>query len=243
MVNSLKVRLTNGTLSSASDRDIYGGANVIAVENEDGGWEIVQFANAELTAPGSYTLTRLLRGRRGSEGQMRGPVAAGARAVILDAALAQTGLAAPQARLSFNYRWGPASRPMDDLSWQGAARSFEAAGLIPFAPAHVHFAWNGSGDLTIAWRRRDRAPAASSLTQAATPMSEAVEAYDLEICDAGGAVVRTFAGVTQHSQVYSAAQQAADFPGGLPNPLTVQVYQLSAVVGRGRQKKEQLYVH
>ncbi|HEY0265714.1 MAG TPA: hypothetical protein VGC16_03120, partial [Rhizomicrobium sp.] len=57
-----------------------------------------------------------------------------------------------------------------------------------------------------------------------------------------GTVVRTFSGVPQHSQVYSAAQQAADFPAGLPNPLIVNVYQLSAAVGRGRQTQEALYV-
>ena len=51
-----------------------------------------------------------------------------------------------------------------------------------------------------------------------------------------------FSGVTQHSQVYTAAQQVADFPAGLPNPLTVQVCQLSSLVGRGRMKKEALYV-
>ena len=28
----------------------------------------------------------------------------------------------------------------------------------------------------------------------------------------------------------------------LPNPLTVNLYQLSSVMGRGRQKKETLYV-
>jgi hypothetical protein len=73
-------------------------------------------------------------------------------------------------------------------------------------------------------------------------MSEAQEAYDLEICGADGAVMRTFAAIPQHSQLYSAAQQAADFPLGLPNPLTVNVYQLSSAIGRGRQKKEMLYV-
>jgi hypothetical protein len=188
-------------------------------------------------------LTRLLRGRRGSEVQMRAPVAAGARVVVLNAALGQGRLTAPEARREWNYRWGPASRPIDDLSWQSAARSFEAAGLVPLAPAHLRFAWQESGDLLISWRRRDRAPSASSLTQAQIPMSEAAEAYDLEICDGAGAVVRSFAAIPEHSQLYSAAQQAADFPAGLPNPLTVQVYQLSAVVGRGRKKKEDLYVH
>ncbi len=72
-------------------------------------------------------------------------------------------------------------------------------------------------------------------------MSEAREAYDLEILGGAG-VVRTFSGVTAHAQIYTAAQQAADFPARMPNPLTVQLYQLSSLVGRGRMKKETLYV-
>jgi hypothetical protein len=241
MVNSLYVKLTNGTLSSVGDAALLGGANALAVQNADGGWEVVQFANAVLTAPGEYVLTRLRRGRRGSEGQMRDPLPAGARVVVLDDALVSLGLAAGQARLPFHYRWGPASRPLSDVSWQGAVRQFEAAALIPLAPCHVGFSWTASGDLIIGWRRRDRDPAASHLTAAAAPLAEARELYDLEIMN-GAAVARTFTSVPQHAQVYTAAQQAADFPSGLPNPLTVQVYQLSSVVGRGRQKKESLYV-
>ena len=73
-------------------------------------------------------------------------------------------------------------------------------------------------------------------------MSEDREAYDAEICGADGAVMRVFAGLTAPVLTYNAAQQAMDFPAGLPNPLTVNLYQLSSVVGRGRQKKETLYV-
>jgi hypothetical protein len=53
--------------------------------------------------------------------------------------------------------------------------------------------------------------------------------------------VRTFSSIPQHSQIYTAAQQAADF-SSLPNPLVVNLYQRSSVVGRGRQKTESLYV-
>jgi hypothetical protein len=213
----------------------------LAVQNADGGWEIVQFATATMTGPGTYTLTNLLRGRRGSEGAMRSPVAAGARVVVLNAALAQLSLTSAQARLPFNYLWGPTPTPVSDSSWQSAAMTFEGAAMIPLAPCHVGFTWSASGDLMICWRRRDRAPSAASIIPAETAMSETREAYDLEITD-GASVVRTFSAVAQHSQIYTAAQQAADFPGGLPNPLVVNVYQLSSAIGRGRQKKESLYV-
>jgi hypothetical protein len=239
-VNELRVKLAHGALASADDIALFGGANALAVENEDGEWEIVQFANAALTGPGEYTLTKLLRGRRGSEGAMRAPVAAGARVVVLDEALAQLGLTAGQARQSFHYRWGPAGRPLGDVTWQGTQKSVLGTGLMPLAPVHLRHAWDGD-DLVISWKRRDRAPSAAHIALVETPMSETREAYDLEIYD-GASVVRSFGGVTRHAQVYTAAQQAVDFPGGLPSPLTVAVYQLSSVVGRGRQKKGQLYV-
>jgi hypothetical protein len=240
LVNTLCVRLQGGTLASSDDATVFAGANALAVQNADGDWEIVQFAHAELTAPGEWRLTRLLRGQRGSEGARRQPVAAGARVVVLNEALAQLGLDQAQARLPFAYLWGPSGKPISDPAYQGATLTFEAAGLIPPAPCHVTFAWASNGNLTISWKRRDRAPAAANLLQAETPMSEASETYDLEILN-GSAVVRTFSSIPQHSQLYTAAQQAADF-SSLPNPLVVQVYQRSSVVGRGRPKTESLYV-
>ena len=235
------MKLVNGTLSSVTDAMLLIGVNTLAVQNADGGWEVVQFATAMLTGPGEYTLTRLKRGRRGSEVQMRGSVAAGARVVVVDGALAQLSLTQAQARLPFQLRWGPASRPMADVSWQGVACALEAVALIPLAPCHVDFDWTASGDLTLRWKRRDRDPAASHIMAAVTPFREAVERYDLEILNAGS-VVRTFSAVPQHSQTYTAAQQATDFPTGLPGPLTVRVYQLSSATGRGRMKQEDLYV-
>jgi len=237
-VNALCVKLGSGTLASTDDASVFAGANALAVQNEDGDWEIVQFAGAELTAPNEWRLTKLLRGQRGSETAMRNPIAAGARVVVLDAALAQLGLT--QARLPFAYLWGPRGKPISDPAYQGATLAFDAVGLIPPAPCHVRFAWT-SGDLVISWKRRDRAPAAANLLQAETPMSESGESYDLEITS-GASVVRTFSSIPQHSQTYTAAQQTEDFPSGLPNPLIVSVYQRSSVVGRGRQKTESLYV-
>jgi hypothetical protein len=238
-VNALSVKLYVGTLASVDDVSVFAGANALAVENSEGGWEIVQFADAALTAPGEWRLTRLLRGQRGSEGAMRRPVAPGARVVVLDGALKP--LSPVQPRLPYTYIWGPQGRPLTDPAFQGAAHAFEVAGLIPPAPCHVRFFWSANGDLVISWLRRDRAPEAANLLRASTPQSESVEAYDLEIMSSG-TVVRSFSAVPQHSQIYSAAQQAADFPDGLPNPLVVNVYQLSSAVGRGRQKTESLYV-
>lgn len=240
-VNALHVKLISGALSSTDDISVFAGANALAVQNADGGWEIVQFAAADMIAPNAWRLTKLLRGQRGSEGAMCDPVAAGARVVVLDKSLAQLAFDPSQARLPFHYLWGPRGKPISDPSFQGAELQFAAIGLTPLAPCHVRFAWAANGDLTLSWKRRDRAPSAAHLLQAETPLSEAVESYDLEILS-GAAVVRTFSAVPRPSQLYTAAQQAADFPSGLPNPFVVHVYQRSSVLGRGRQKTESLDV-
>jgi hypothetical protein len=238
--NNLNVTLYRGTLSSASDDQVFAGANALAIQNAAGDWEIVQFANAELVAPNQWHLTRLLRGRQGSEQAMQSPVAAGARVVVLDGALTQVPLGQGEARLPHDFIYGPAGKPVTDVSFTTVSQTFTAAGLLPPAPCHVRYAWSPNGDLTISWMRRDRAPAANQLTLAETPLSD-LSQFDLEILS-GGTVVRSFAAVAQNSQAYTAAQQAADFASGLPNPLIVRVYQRSSVVGRGRPKTESLYV-
>ena len=239
-VNSLTVKLYGGTLASVSDLQVFAGVNALGVENADGEWEVVQFAAAELIADGQWRLSNLLRGRQGSEQAMRRPVAAGARVVVFDDALRQVPLSQAEARLPHTFTYGPAGKAVTDASFQTVSRTFAAAGLIPPAPCHVRHGWNADGDLTIAWKRRDRAPAANQILLAQTPQSDPV-LFDLEILS-DEAVVRTFSNVPQNSQVYTAAEQAADFPGGLPDCLIVRVYQRSSVVGRGRSKTEALYV-
>ena len=63
------------------------------------------------------------------------------------------------------------------------------------------------------------------------PLGEVDERYDVEVLNADGDVVRT-ATVTAPAWTYSAAEQAADF-GAPPAVVTVRVFQVSAVAGRG----------
>jgi len=239
-VNTLTVKLYHGTLLSVSDEALYAGANLLAVQNPAGAWEVLQFGSAELIAAKTWRLSRLLRGRQGTEQAMAAPLAAGARVVLIDAALQQISLSQAEAFLPHSYTYGPQGRPLADPAFQSVTLSFAGAGLMPPAPCHVTYRWNANGDLTLRWLRRDRAPAANSIFLAETPASDPI-LFDLEILN-GSAAVRTFSNVGQNSQIYTAAQQAVDFPAGLPNPLLVRVSQRSSVAGRGRPKTEQLYV-
>jgi len=241
-INSLYVQLYSGTLSSVDEITVLNGANAIAVQNADGGWEVLQFANAALVGDRQYLLSKLLRGQMGSEGEMRSPVAAGARVVVIDDTLTQASLAQSQISFPFSWMWGPSGKPLSDSSYQKTTYQFRGIGLRPYAPCHVRFSWNGTANLTISWKRRDRNPASDSWDQAEIPLTESNEAYDFEILNGTGtAVVRTFTSLSSATAVYSATQQTTDFGGTIPNPLIVKVYQLSPVFGRGQGVRESLW--
>jgi hypothetical protein len=233
------VDLLTGTLESVTDLTLFGGANALAIESAPGVWEIVQAGAAELLAPGRYRLTRLLRGQRGTEGAMGNPAPAGARVVVLDDSLASLPIAEADLGIPWNWRIGPASRPVSDETYVAQAFTPAGVGLRPFSVAHVEQPWRtprSPGDLTIRWTRRSRALAADSWGGLEVPLAEELEAYEVEILD--GATVKRVLSTATTSAVYTAAQQTADWgaPLGPGDTLDIRIFQLSALVGRGAPK-------
>ncbi|PKP85763.1 MAG: hypothetical protein CVT80_00875 [Alphaproteobacteria bacterium HGW-Alphaproteobacteria-2] len=209
------------------------------MESAPGVWEIVQAGAAELLAPGRYRLTRLLRGQRGTEGAMGNPAPAGARVVVLDDSLASLPIAEADLELPWNWRIGPASRPVSDETYVAQALTPEGVGLRPFSVAHVDQPWRRPrtpGDLTIRWARRSRALAADNWGAVEVPLAEELEAYEVEILD--GAAVKRILSTATTSALYAAAPQTADWgaPLGPGDNLTIRIFQLSALVGRGAPK-------
>ena len=237
--NALVVDLLTGTLESVTDLTLFGGANALALETAPGVWEIVQAGAAELIAPGRYRLTRLLRGQRGTEGAMGNPAPAGARVVVLDTALASLPIAEADLGIPWNWRIGPASRPVSDETYVAQAFTPAGVGLRPFSVAHAEQPWRRPrtpGDLTIRWTRRSRALVADSWGGLEVPLGEELEAYEVEILD--GATVKRVLSMTTTSAVYTAAEQTADWgaPLGPGDTLDIRIFQLSALVGRGAPK-------
>ncbi len=237
--NALVVDLYSGTLESVTDLTLLGGANALAVETGPGQWEIVQAGTAELIAPGRYRLTRLLRGQRGTEGAMGNPAPTGTRVVVLDAALAFLPIFEADLGLPWNWRIGPASRPVSDETYVATSFTPEGAGLRPFSVAHVEQPWRrprSLGDLTIRWTRRSRSLAADTWGAGEVPLAEDSEAYDVEILD--GATRKRTLRVANTSALYTVAQQIVDWgaPLGPGDSLDIRIYQLSALIGRGAAK-------
>ncbi len=237
--NALVVDLLTGTLESVTDLTLFGGANALAIESAPSVWEIVQAGAAELIAPGRYQLSRLLRGQRGTENAMGNPAPAGARVVALDDTLASLPIAEADLGIPWNWRIGPASRPVSDEIYVAQAFTPAGVGLRPFSVAHVEQPWRrprSSGDLTIRWTRRSRALVADSWGGLDVPLAEELEAYEVEILD--GATVKRVLNTTTTSAVYAAADQTADWGAPLApgDTVNIRIYQLSALVGRGAPK-------
>jgi len=219
---ALIVDLFTGTLASVSISALLGGANSLAVESSPGVWEIVQAGEAELMAAGRYRLTLLLRGQRGTESAMGDPTPAGARVVVLDNSLAALPIALEDIGLAWNWRIGRAARPLSDASVTALTFTPQGIGLRPFSPAHLRAQRQPDGARHISWIRRTRDLAGDSWVLPEVPLGEAVEAYDLEIRDPGGALLRKVGGLAAPGFTYTAAMIADDL-GGAATLLTIRV--------------------
>jgi len=89
-----------------------------------------------------------------------------------------------------------------------------------------------AADVAFTWVRRTRFNG-DGWDPDIVPLNEQSELYDLEVTDGHGVVLRTVSGLSAPAWTYSAAQQAADFGAAQPS-YTINLYQLSAVVGRGQ---------
>jgi hypothetical protein len=225
----LDVEIGTGELHAAERTLLLSGANVAAIGNADGEWEVLQFEDAELIAPRRYRLRRLLRGQAGTDFAMRAEIGAGARFVLLDQTITRIDLSPAEIRLPFSWRFGPANRDLGHPSYAETTHTFAGLGLRPLSPVHVRGTRNAAGDLAIGWIRRTRT-GGDSWDSPDVPLGEEREAYEVDILS-GDSVVRTLA-ATSSAITYTAAQQVADF-GAVQSTCAVRVYQLSAAVGRG----------
>ncbi len=210
-----------GELQSITELAMLNGANAAVLGNE-----ILQFKTATLIEPGKYTLSYLLRGRLGTEWAV-GTHAVSERFVLLDGSITSQIVANSLIGLSRSYKpvsFGStlSAAVAEDFTYGGVA-------LKPYSPVHVAGSRDGSGNLSISWVRRTRL-GGHWQDSVDVPLSEASEAYEVDIMN-GGSVVRTISATIQSCD-YSATDQTTDF-GSPQATVTVRVYQLSAMVGRG----------
>jgi len=210
LASSIEVELASDAmwLESRSDDALVDGANLAAV-----GDELIQFGSAEPLGGQRFRLSRLLRGRRGTEW------AAGSHAIgdsftlierdSLIALDAPAGSVGGEARIM---AVGVGDFP------DAAFGSIEIVGaaLQPPNPVHLSARQTEAGDLDIRWARRSRQGWAW-LSGSDAPLGEEAELYRLVI--AGEGFERIVEPLAQ-TYLYTAAARAED--GGGPLLLSVR---------------------
>jgi hypothetical protein len=228
-LNSIVVRLNSGSLSSVSYASFLAGAQAAIV-----GDEILLFRSAVLNVDGTYTVSGLLRGQRGSEYAIN-THGANERFILLNPS---TIVRVPGSTADLNMPRLYKAVTVGSTLAATNPKSFTnaGAGLKPYAPAHVGGGRDANGNVLIQWVRRSRI-SGELRDYVDVPLGEEMEAYLVEIWDAGYTTKkRTIDGLTSPVATYSAADQSADF-GGLQSAVRIKVFQLSAIVGPGYEAR------
>ncbi|MEI7598961.1 MAG: glycoside hydrolase/phage tail family protein [Aestuariivirga sp.] len=233
--NTVTLRLSAGAVFACGMEELLQGANLAAIGSMATGWEILQFANAELIDQQTWRISLLLRGQFGSAPEMRARPA-GERFVLLDEAVVQPNLNLAQAGLEQAWRLGPAQY---DLGRAHASVTLRTAmlGLRPFSPVRLRGRRQGA-DVLFSWIRRSRV-GGDSWEVGEVPLAEEREAYRVEVLS--GAQVRRSVSVGDSQWLYRAADIAADLGAGASD-FTLRVAQLSTSFGAGAALQETIHV-
>jgi hypothetical protein len=206
MQSSVDVQLIDAQqwLVSCDDDALIAGTNLALIGNE-----LVQFGSAVAIGEGQFRLSRLLRGRAGSEWASSGHVAGDLFCLIEASALRSLVLPA----------WTVGAR-VSATARDGAAASITISGesLRPPSPVDLACVLLPTGELALSWTRRSRAGWAW-VDEIDAPLGEATEQYRVTLTGAA----RT---LEYPARAPSLTVSAADVAALGSGPVDVEVRQL-----------------
>lgn len=185
-------------LAGASDEALLRGANLCLA-----GDELLQFGRAEQTGPRQFRLSRLLRGRRGTEWAIGGH-GAGEPFLLIEA---DALMRVPDTHVRQGAMLSMLAIGVGDVEPATADLMVAGQALLPPSPVHLRVEKDAEGNRTIRWTRRSRVGWAWDDAVDA-PLGEELERYRVRVL-AGESVLRT-AEVSSAEFIYTAAMAAED---------------------------------
>lgn len=215
LASAVDIELANPDhwLQSRDELALANGANLAAI-----GDELIQFGGAEAIAPARFRLTRLLRGRRGSEWAIMDH-APGADFCLLDPRTIKP-IALPVEMLGAEVAV-TAHGPGDVASPPSVSRAANGEAMRPLSPAHLRAAPGGDGSLAISWVRRSRLAWAWT-DEMESPADPSLQGYRLHVAGASGAIERD----SSETQATLTAAEVAALGAG---PFAISVRQIGAL--------------
>lgn len=210
--HSVEVELLNEAmwLEGRSDSALISGSNLAVL-----GEELIQFGVAAPLGGRRFRLSRLLRGRKGTE-WASGLHSDGDRFVLIEAE-SLAAIDPPLGALGSEAR--VLATGLGDPEGTLATGEVSGEAMRPPSPVHLRATRLANGDLAIRWVRRSR-DGWVWLSGRDSPLGEETEAYRLTL--AGEGFERRLA-LSATAYLYSAAEQAAD---GLAGALAIDLVQL-----------------
>lgn len=220
--NSVVVN-TSSSLSSISYDELLNGGNIALIGNE-----LIQFMNATLIGPNIFRLSKILRGRFGTEAQIANHIS-------------------NERFIKFNLGTGAVKRLLKDSSnfninvyLKGVTYGTlvedsiaiklnnKSIGLKPYPVCHVQ-RYRQSNDIYINWISRVRG--LGLLKDYVDVYDLDGDSYEIDILRNDGTVARTIS-VSLASTIYQSSQQIIDF-GSVQSNVNINIYKINSVVGRG----------
>lgn len=230
-VFDVALRSPNFQLETVTREQLMNGANALAINGE-----IVQFQTAVLVGTGTYQLSGILRGRRGTESRVAAHPVDSEVVLLTGGGIGRVPLELGEVGVSRQVKGVPSG--VDPADVPPRTFVYNANVLRPFSPCHVRGVRNrANDDWQLTWVRRTRINGGWH-DGVDVPLGENMERYEVDILD-GSTVVRTLTGLTSPSVTYTASQQTEDF-GSVRDEIRVAVYQMSDLVGRGQARVEDL---
>ena len=219
----ISVTLKEGTLNTLSDIAVLNGQNWAMV-----GEELIGFVNATLTGPKTYTLSRLMRGRKGTEVKC-GSHLANELFVLLDGAPIEIDVPKDELRRIVKYKTVTIGSSIDKVD----AQDVQPFGLnmVPYKPGQAKMVKTGD-TYAITWVERPR------LNNTLQDERELVHDTDWAgfgvtiFGDSNMNTVKRSAVVMTPEFAYTKEMQVADF-GAPQTQLYASIVQISGVIGGG----------
>lgn len=170
-INSLDVQLVDPAqwLTSCDDEALGAGMNLAVIGNE-----VIQFANAASLGGGRFRLTRLLRGRWGTECAVSTHATGEAFCLIQPGNVQPVVLPISAIGLSVI---------ADDRRGDTAQVQLRGESVRPWTPVNVQATIEAAGDLALSWTRRSRA-GSSWIDEVDVPLGETREDYRVTVIGA-----------------------------------------------------------
>lgn len=218
----ITVQLKQGTLETKTDLAVYNGENWAMI-----GEELIGFVNATLVAPGTYQLSRLLRGRRGTEVKISSHVNNELFFLIEDDVPKYE---YPIQDINKPSKWKTVTIGSDLSKVSAFDVTPYALNLRPWAVVNAKAVRQPNDDWIITWNKRSKfSPGLVNYTGFVNDPD--FGGFGLAFKNASDQIVRT-ATTTFETYTYTAAQQITDF-GSVQTNLKVSIVQMSNIQGVG----------